>query len=108
MELQVRDATEPGHVQPAADRIDPFVGRQHVESEPDHRVVRRHPGETDTGQLARRAGAAVGTDQVPSSQLICAVRPGDLYRDAVRVLVEGGEGVTPTDIDVVFAGPVRE
>ena len=91
MEPQGRDATKPGHVQRAADRIDPFGRRQHVESHPCHHVVRRHPGEIDTGQLAGHAGAAVGADRGtwPSARRHHPAR--DVHRDAVVVLVETGQ-----------------
>ena len=93
MEPQRGDATEAGHVQRAADRIDPLGRRQHVESHPGDHVVRRHAREIDARQLAGRAGDAVGADEVLGPQLVVTIRPADVHRDAVGVLVEAGKPV---------------
>ena len=108
MEPQRRDAAKAWHVQRAADRIDPFGRRQHVEPHPGDRIVRRHAREIDACQLAGRAGAAVGADEVLGPQVVVAVRPADAHRDAVGVLVEASERVPPAQVDLVLAGPLRE
>ena len=51
-------------------------------------------------------GATVGSDKVLRRQVVGTVRSGDMYRDAVVVLVETGQDVTPTNVSVVFAGPL--
>jgi hypothetical protein len=92
----------------AADGVDPFVRRQHVERHPRDHVIRRHAGKIDTGQFACRAAATVGADEILRRQLVGAVRVGDVDRDTVGVLVEANQPVTPTDIGIVFNGPVGE
>ena len=108
MEPQWRDTAEAGDVQRAADRIDPLGRRQHVESHPGDRIVRRHALEIDACQLAGRAGAAVGADEILRPQLVVTIGPADVHGDAVGVLVEAGKPVPPANVGLVLDGPLRE
>lgn len=56
--------------------------------------------------MACLTGATVGADKVLGRQIVGTVRSGDMHRDAVVVLVETGHDVTPTNVRVVFAGPL--
>jgi hypothetical protein len=56
--------------------------------------------------VAREAGAAVGADEVLGGQIVGAIRAGDMDGDAVVVVVETGQGVTPTNVHVVFGCPL--
>ena len=102
------DATETGHVQGSAHRINPFSRRQHVESHPGDHVIRRHPGKIDARELAGDTGATVGANQVLGHQLVGTIRTGHLNGDAVVMLIETRQRVPPSNIDVVFAGPLRQ
>jgi len=52
--------------------------------------------------------ATSAADEVLCRQIVGTVRAGDMYRDAVVVLVETDQGVTPRDVRVVFRRPVRQ
>ena len=106
MEPQGRKRIGPVRIRRGADRVHPFVRRHHVESHSDHQVIRRHAGEVDAREVACPAGAAVGADEVLGGQIVRAVRPGDMHRHGVVVLVETRQGMTPTNVCVVFAGPL--
>ena len=58
--------------------------------------------------MAGLTGATVGADKVLGRQIVGTVQAGDMHRDAVVVLVETGHDVTPTNVHVVFAGPLGE
>jgi hypothetical protein len=55
--------------------------------------------------MSQNGVATVGADEVLRRQIVGTVRAGDMYRDAVIVLVETGQGVTPTNVRAVFGGP---
>ena len=82
----------------------PFVRRHHVEPHPHDQVIRRHPGKVDAGEVACLTGATVGADKVLGRQIVSTIRTGDMYRDAVVMLVKTRQGVTPTNVCAVFAG----
>ena len=84
----------------------PFVRRHDVERHSDDQVIGEHPGKVDAGEMACLAGATVGADKVLRRQIVGAIRAGDMYRDAVVVLVETRQSVTPTHVRLVFAGPL--
>ena len=44
--------------------------------------------------------------KVLGRQIVSTFRAVDMYRDAVVVLVETGQRVTPTNVGVVFGGPL--
>ena len=52
--------------------------------------------------------ATVGADEVLGPQIVGTVRPGDMHGDAVFVLIETGHDMAPTDLRVVFLGPLDE
>ena len=95
-----------GCVRCRAEGLNPVARRSYVEPHSDDQVVRRHPGKVDACEVAREAGAAVGADEVLGGQIVGAVGAGDMDGDAVVVVVETGQGVTPTNVHVVFGCPL--
>ena len=84
----------------------PFVRRHHVEPDPDNQVIGRHTGKVDAGEMPCFAMTTVGADKVLGRQIVGTIRAGDMQRDAVVVLVEASQGMTPTYVHLVFAGSV--
>lgn len=93
---------------PVNNWLTPFVRRQHVEPDPDDQVSGRHTGEIDACEMAGFAVTTVGADKVFRRQIVGTVWAGDMDRDAAVVLVETGQGMTPTNVGLLFAGPFGE